>query len=116
MLKQINFQNTPIVDIVNDILADATKRGASDIHFDPYENHLLIRIRIDGDLIDYADVPNTYKDYLITRIKTISKMNRAVLKMVPLKVLFKVKNWICVCQPYLLVMVKKSLSVFWIIL
>ncbi len=75
MLKQINFQNTPIVDIVNDILADATKRGASDIHFDPYENHLLIRIRIDGDLIDYADVPNTYKDYLITRIKTISKMN-----------------------------------------
>ncbi len=75
MIKQINFQNTPIVDIVNDILADSARRGASDIHFDPYENHLLIRIRIDGDLIDYAEVPNTYKDYLITRIKTISKMN-----------------------------------------
>lgn len=75
MLKTFDYKNTPIVDVVNEILVDAAKRGASDIHFDPREGHLLIRIRIDGDLIDYADVPNNVKDYLITRVKTISKMN-----------------------------------------
>src|SRR5699024_8473251 len=64
-----------IVDIVNDILVDASKRGASDIHFDPYEDFLLARIRIDGELVEYTKVPNSVRDYLITRIKTISKMN-----------------------------------------
>lgn len=75
MLKNFDFQNTPIVDVVNEILIDSAKRGASDIHFDPREDCLLIRIRIDGDLIDYSEVPLSVKDYLITRIKTISKMN-----------------------------------------
>lgn len=75
MLRQFNFQTTPIVDIVNDILVDSARRGASDIHFDPYVDHLLIRIRIDGVLVEYASVPNASRDYLITRIKTISKMN-----------------------------------------
>lgn len=75
MLKTFDFNNTPIVDIVNEILVDAAKRGASDIHFDPYTEYLLIRIRIDGELLDYAQVPNNIKDYLITRVKTIAKMN-----------------------------------------
>jgi len=75
MLKNFDFKNTPIVDIVNEILVDAAKRGASDIHFDPYEEYLLIRIRIDGDLLNYAEVPNNIRDYLITRVKTIAKMN-----------------------------------------
>ena len=75
MLRNFDFKNTPIVDVVNEILVDAAKRGASDIHFDPYEEYLLIRIRIDGDLVNYAEVPNNIKDYLITRVKTISKMN-----------------------------------------
>lgn len=75
MLKNFDFTATPIVDVVNEILVDSAKRGASDIHFDPYTEYMLIRIRIDGDLIDYAKVPNNIKDYLITRIKTISKMN-----------------------------------------
>ena len=75
MLRNFDFQNTPIVDIVNDILVDASKRGASDIHFDPYEDFLLARIRIDGELVEYTKVPNSVRDYLITRIKTISKMN-----------------------------------------
>lgn len=75
MLKKFDFTNTPIVDVVNEILVDAAKRGASDIHFDPHMDYMLIRIRIDGDLLDYAEVPNNIKDYLITRVKTISKMN-----------------------------------------
>ena len=74
-MKTFDFAKVPIVDIINEILVDASKRGASDIHFDPYEDHLLIRIRVDGVLMDYASVPDAYRDYLVTRIKTIAKMN-----------------------------------------
>ena len=75
MIKNFDFDKVPVVEIVNDILVDSEKRGASDIHFDPHENEMLIRIRIDGALIDYAVVPNSIKKNLITRIKIISGMN-----------------------------------------
>ena len=75
MLKVFDFEKTPIVDIVNEILVDASSRGASDIHFDPKDNILQIRIRIDGELVDYATVPEEYIKNLITRIKIISDMN-----------------------------------------
>ena len=75
MLRTFEYQKVPVVDIVNEILVDASKRGASDIHFDPYDEYLLVRIRIDGDLVDYTQVPNSSRDYLVTRIKTISRMN-----------------------------------------
>ena len=70
-----DYENTPIVDIVNDMIVDAVHRGVSDIHFDPYENGIHIRIRIDGDLHDYTDVPLTMKKNMITRVKIISNMN-----------------------------------------
>lgn len=70
-----DYDNTPIVDIVNDMIVDSVKRGASDIHFDPYENGIHIRIRIDGDLHDYTDVPLAMKKNMITRVKIISNMN-----------------------------------------
>lgn len=75
MLKIYDYAKMPVVEIVNDILVDASKRGASDIHFDPMDNHMKIRIRIDGQLIDYADVPNEIKKNLITRVKIIAGMN-----------------------------------------
>lgn len=75
MLKTFDYEKTPVVEIVNDILIDASKRGASDIHFDPYENFLKTRVRIDGELIDYTEVPNTVAKNLVTRIKIISGMN-----------------------------------------
>ena len=75
MLRVFDYDKMPVVEIVNDILVDASKRGASDIHFDPQENFLKIRIRIDGELMDYAEVPNTIKKNLVTRIKIISGMN-----------------------------------------
>lgn len=75
MLKIFDYDKMPIVEIVNEILVDASKRGASDIHFDPLEEYMKIRIRIDGQLIDYAEVPNDVKRNLITRIKIISGMN-----------------------------------------
>ena len=75
MLKVFDYEKMPVVEVVNEILVDASKRGASDIHFDPYSEYLKIRIRIDGQLIDYSEVPNTIKKNLITRIKIISNMN-----------------------------------------
>ena len=75
MLKMFDFEKMPIVEVVNDILVDAAKRGASDIHFDPLEKFMKLRIRIDGALQDYAEIPNTVKKNLITRIKIISGMN-----------------------------------------
>ena len=75
MLRNFDYDKMPIVEVVNEILIDASKRGASDIHFDPLEEYMKIRIRIDGNLIDYAEVPNIVKKNLITRIKIISGMN-----------------------------------------
>ena len=75
MLKQIDFEKTPVVEAVNDMLVDASKMGASDIHFDPLEEHMKVRIRVDGQLHDYTFVPNSIKKNLITRIKIISGMN-----------------------------------------
>lgn len=75
MLKKFDFDKMPVVEVVNEILIDASKRGASDIHFDPLEEHLKVRIRIDGLLINYCEIPNTVKKNLITRIKIISNMN-----------------------------------------
>lgn len=75
MLKIFDFEKTPVVEIVNEILVDASKRGASDIHFDPYDNYIKARIRIDGELTDYTEIPNTIAKNLITRIKIISGMN-----------------------------------------
>ena len=70
-----DYNNTPITDIVNSIILDAIDKGVSDIHFDPYEDGIKIRIRIDGLLHDYSIVPLYVKRNLVTRIKIISGMN-----------------------------------------
>ena len=75
MLKKFDFEKMPIVEIVNEILVDASNKGASDIHFDPHEEFLKIRIRIDGALSDYAEIPNSIKKNLVTRVKIIAGMN-----------------------------------------
>lgn len=75
MVRTFDFEKLPIVEIANEIIIDSVKRNASDIHFDPYSEFLKIRIRIDGELIDYSEIPNIYKRNLITRIKIIAGMN-----------------------------------------
>lgn len=70
-----DYNNVPITDIVNSIILDAINKGASDIHFDPFEEGIKIRIRIDGQLNDYSIVPLYVKKNMITRIKIISGMN-----------------------------------------
>ncbi len=75
MQNTIDFTKVPVVDVVNKIIVDAAKAGVSDIHFDHTDNCLKVRIRIDGILNDYMDIPNNVKNNVITRIKIISGMN-----------------------------------------
>lgn len=70
-----DYNNVPITDIVNSIILDAINKGASDIHFDPFDEGIKIRIRIDGQLNDYSIVPLYVKRNMITRIKIVSGMN-----------------------------------------
>ena len=75
MFKQFDYNNRPIVEIVNEMISDAVKHDASDIHLDPYPDNLHIRIRIDGELVDYAIAPDSVKKNLITRVKIMAGMN-----------------------------------------
>ena len=70
-----DVEKTPIVDLVNKIIITGVKSRASDIHFDPQEDGLKIRMRIDGNLRDHAIIPKTTERNLITRIKLIAGMN-----------------------------------------
>ena len=72
---EYDFKNLEIADIVNNIIIYAASKRASDIHFDPQDNGLKIRLRIDGVLRDHSLVPPLYQKNLITRIKLISNMN-----------------------------------------
>ena len=81
MNTKIDFASTPVVDSVNTIILNAVQMRASDIHFDPTENGLRVRMRIDGLLKDYYDIPNDIKQNIITRIKILSgKLWRNLLK------------------------------------
>ena len=68
-------EDAPVVRLVNVLLVDALRRGASDIHIEPYEKELRIRFRIDGVLYDVMHPPLKLRDALISRIKIMSKLD-----------------------------------------
>jgi type IV pilus assembly protein PilB len=65
----------PIVKLVNIILTEAVKRGASDIHVEPYEKELRVRFRIDGMLQPIMSPPMKLKDAITSRIKIMAKLD-----------------------------------------
>lgn len=67
----------PIVRLVNIILVDAIKRGASDIHVEPYEKSFRVRYRIDGVLQEVMSPPLKLRDAILSRIKIMSNMDIA---------------------------------------
>ena len=67
----------PVVRLVNSILTDAVRRGASDIHVEPYEKELRIRFRIDGILHEIMKPPLKMRDAICSRIKIMSKLDIA---------------------------------------
>jgi type IV pilus assembly protein PilB len=67
----------PIITLVNNVLIEAIKRGASDVHFEPYEKSFRIRYRIDGVLYETMNLPMKFKDLVLSRVKILSNMNIA---------------------------------------
>jgi len=65
----------PVVKLVNIIMSDAVKRGASDIHIEPYEKEYRVRFRMDGVLHQIMSPPLKLKDAITSRIKIMAKMD-----------------------------------------
>ena len=70
-------EDAPVVKLVNMVLIDAIKRGASDIHIEPYEKTYRIRFRIDGILMEVMRPNLKLKDPLTSRVKILAKLNIA---------------------------------------
>ncbi len=68
-------EEAPVIKLVNYILTDAVKRGASDIHLEPYEKEYRVRYRIDGMLQFIMNPPNKLRDAIISRVKIMSKLD-----------------------------------------
>ncbi|HLM00058.1 MAG TPA: type IV-A pilus assembly ATPase PilB [Pyrinomonadaceae bacterium] len=68
-------EDAPVVRLVNVLLVDSLRRGASDIHIEPYEKDFRIRFRIDGVLYDVMHPPLKMRDALISRLKIMAKLD-----------------------------------------
>ena len=74
-MVSFDFVKTPVTQIADYIIIAASKHNSSDIHFDPRENGMMVRFRIDGDCQDYTFVPKAYERNLTTRLKLLANMN-----------------------------------------
>ena len=70
-------EEAPVIRLVNIILTDAIKRGASDIHIEPYEREYRVRYRIDGILYEVMNPPPKLKEAIASRIKILAKLDIA---------------------------------------
>jgi len=68
-------EDAPVVRLVNVLMVDSLRRGASDIHIEPYERDFRIRFRIDGVLYDVMHPPMKIRDPLISRLKIMAKLD-----------------------------------------
>ncbi|MGQ9618193.1 MAG: type IV-A pilus assembly ATPase PilB [Candidatus Aminicenantia bacterium] len=86
-------EQAPVIQFVNLLLYNAIEKKASDIHIEPYEKELRMRLRIDGILYPFKSPPFAMKDAIVSRIKILSKMDIAE-KRLPQngRIKFKVKS------------------------
>lgn len=93
-LKQA-VEEAPVVKLVNLILAESIKKGASDIHIEPYEKNFRIRFRIDGVLYEVMSPPMSLKNAMISRLKIMANLDIAERRLPQdgrMKVKFKNKT------------------------
>ena len=74
---EVKTDDTPVVKFVNKVLIDAIRRGASDIHFEPYETDYRVRVRIDGLLKQIAKVPPNLNARVAARLKVMAQLDIA---------------------------------------
>jgi type IV pilus assembly protein PilB len=76
-LSGLADESAPVVKLVNSILADAVRKGASDIHIEPYERMVRVRYRIDGTLYEVMSPPFKLKAAITSRIKIMAELDIA---------------------------------------
>lgn len=76
-VSALQVADSPVVKLVNSIIADAVKRGASDIHIEPFEKYVRIRFRIDGVLHEVMRPSRKYRSAIVSRLKILGGMNIA---------------------------------------
>ncbi|MFZ3420567.1 type IV-A pilus assembly ATPase PilB [Vibrio harveyi] len=76
-IEDLSQDESPVSRYINQILLDAVRKGASDIHFEPYENMYRVRLRCDGILIEIQQPPSHLSRRLSARIKILSKLDIA---------------------------------------
>jgi len=69
--------DAPIIRLINAILTEAIKEGASDIHIEPYENRLIVRLRVDGVLRQVLEQQKAITGLIVSRIKVMAKLDIA---------------------------------------
>ena len=104
-VSQAQINDAPVVKLINGILTDAVKRGASDIHIECFEHEMRVRYRIDGVLHEVMKPPIRMRAALISRVKILSALNiaerrvpqdgRLKLKMVNKVIDFRVSTLPC---------------------
>ncbi len=72
---QSAIQDKPLVKLVDSIIADAIRSGASDIHFESYEKRIRVRFRIDGELREMAPLPYKYRAAIVSRVKVMADLD-----------------------------------------
>ena len=72
---RIEGQGEAVIAFVNGILAEGIRRNASDIHVEPYEKRFRVRMRIDGAMLEIAEVPLEMKRAVVARLKIMSRMD-----------------------------------------
>ena len=76
-IQHDDVEDAPVVRFVNKVLLDAIKRGASDVHFEPYEKVFRVRTRLDGVLSEVATPPVVLANKVCARLKVMSRMDIA---------------------------------------
>jgi type IV pilus assembly protein PilB len=76
-MSRDDIEDAPVVRFVNKVLLDAIKRGASDVHFEPYEKIFRVRSRLDGVLSEVAQPPVALANKVCARLKVMSRMDIA---------------------------------------
>ncbi|MCC6670149.1 MAG: Flp pilus assembly complex ATPase component TadA [Planctomycetes bacterium] len=76
-LSAISDEASPVVKMVNKIIAEAVASGASDIHIEPFEKRVVVRYRRDGDMVQVMELPKRMQNNVTSRIKIMSKLDIA---------------------------------------
>lgn len=75
MELQSAVQDKPLVKLVDSIISEAVRKGASDIHIETYEKRLRLRYRIDGELMEMSPLPFKYRAAIVSRVKIMAELD-----------------------------------------